>query len=206
MRILHKLHNSNQPSTSKLKLAFHTLQPASPPALPRPCLPSKTRSECQTRQPASAPSHRLTMNGSEMSLKSCSVRARCCWAATQASSGAGGSLRFSPASGSPRHWPLWAMCSTACALRTHSGGVSPTPYTWAEKFESFEWINSIRETNGNFDSCNSCKRLETSRLHELHESKFTFVSRTKFIRSKLSNFSAHVYRVTVNRHNRHNVF
>ena len=34
-----------------------------------------------------------------------------------------------------------------------------TPYTWAEKFESFKRIKSIRETNGNFDSCNSCKRL-----------------------------------------------
>ena len=33
--------------------------------------------------------------------------------------------------------------------------------------------------------------LGTSRLHELHESKFPFVSRIKFIRSKLSNFSAH---------------
>ena len=75
---------------------------------------------------------------------------------------------------------------------------SPTPYTWAEKSESFERINSIRETNGNFDSCNSCKRLVPSRLHELHESKFTFVSRIEFIRSKLSNFSAHVYGVTVN--------
>ena len=72
-----------------------------------------------------------------------------------------------------------------------------TPYTWAEKFESFERINSIRETNGNFDSCNSCKRLVSSRLHELHESKFPFVSRIEFIRSKLSNFSAHVYGVTV---------
>ena len=72
-----------------------------------------------------------------------------------------------------------------------------TPYTWAEKFESFKRINSIRETNGNFDSCNSCKRLVPSRLHELHESKFPFVSRIKFIRSKLSNFSAHVYGVYV---------
>ena len=68
---------------------------------------------------------------------------------------------------------------------------SMTPDTWAEKFESFEWINSIRETNGNFDSCNSCKRLVTRRLHQLHESKFPFVSRIEFIRSKLSNFSAH---------------
>ena len=53
----------------------------------------------------------------------------------------------------------------------------------------------IRETNGNFNSCNSCKRLVPSRLHELHESKFPFVSRIEFIRSKLSNFSAHVYGV-----------
>ena len=72
-----------------------------------------------------------------------------------------------------------------------------TTYTWAEKFGSFERINSIRETNGNFDLCNSCKRLGTSRLHELHESKFPFVSRIEFIRSKLSNFSAHVYVVNV---------
>ena len=50
----------------------------------------------------------------------------------------------------------------------------------------------MRETNGNFDSCNSCKRLVPSRLHELHESKFPFVSRIEFIRSKHSNFSAHV--------------
>ena len=73
--------------------------------------------------------------------------------------------------------------------------LSLTPDTWAEKFESFERINSIRETNGNFDSCISCKRLGTSRLHDLHESKFPFVSRIEFIRSKLSNFSAHVYGV-----------
>ena len=66
----------------------------------------------------------------------------------------------------------------------------------SRKFESLERINSIRETNGNFDSCNSCKRLGTGRLHELHESKLPFVSRIEFIRSKLSNFSAHVYGVT----------
>ena len=30
-------------------------------------------------------------------------------------------------------------------------------------------------------------------MHELHESKFPFVSRIEFIRSKLSNFSVHVY-------------
>ena len=38
--------------------------------------------------------------------------------------------------------------------------------------------------------------MKTSRLHQLHESKFLFVSRIKFIRSKLSNFSAHVSGVT----------
>ena len=65
----------------------------------------------------------------------------------------------------------------------------------SRKFESFELINSIRETNGRFDSCNSCKRLETSRLHELHESKLPFVSRIEFVCSKLSNFSAHASRV-----------
>ena len=48
------------------------------------------------------------------------------------------------------------------------------------------------ETNGNFDSSNSCKRLGTSRLYELLESKFSFVSRIEFIRSKLSKFSDHV--------------
>ena len=31
------------------------------------------------------------------------------------------------------------------------------------------------KTNGNFDLCEWCKRLETSRLHELHESQFPFV-------------------------------
>ena len=36
------------------------------------------------------------------------------------------------------------------------------------------------------------KRLVASRLHELHESKFPFVSRIEFIRSKLPDFSAHV--------------
>ena len=50
----------------------------------------------------------------------------------------------------------------------------------------------MRETNGNFDSCNSHKRLIPSRLHELHKPKFQLVSRSAFIRSKLLIFSAHV--------------
>ena len=72
-----------------------------------------------------------------------------------------------------------------------------TPYTWAEKFESLERINSIRETNGKFCPCKSCKRLVPSRLHELYQSKFPFVSRIEFIRLKLSNFCAHVYGVNI---------
>ena len=50
----------------------------------------------------------------------------------------------------------------------------------------------MRETNGSFDSSNSCKRLETNRLHVSHESELPFVSRIEFIRSELSIFSAHV--------------
>ena len=55
----------------------------------------------------------------------------------------------------------------------------------------------MRETNRSIDSCNSCKRLRTSRLHYIHESKFLFVSRIELIRSKLSNFSTHVSGVTM---------
>ena len=61
----------------------------------------------------------------------------------------------------------------------------------SRKFRSLERVNSISAANG-FDPCDSCKRLGTSRLHELHESKLLFVGRTEFIRSKLSIFSAHV--------------
>ena len=78
-----------------------------------------------------------------------------------------------------------------------SGCVSNDPVYMSRKFESFKRINSIRVTNENFDSCNSCKRLGISRLHELHKSKFPFVTRIEFIRSRLSNFSAHVYGVIV---------
>ena len=76
---------------------------------------------------------------------------------------------------------------------------------WSEKFESLERINSMHETNGSLDSWYSCKRLVPSRsqrlvlsrLHEFHESKLPFVSRIEFIRSKLSNLSAHVSGVSV---------
>ena len=72
------------------------------------------------------------------------------------------------------------------------GAGHKNPGYMSRKCESFEQINSIRVTNGNFDSWNSCKRLGTSRLHEMHESNISFVTRIEFIRSKLSNFSTHV--------------
>ena len=37
-----------------------------------------------------------------------------------------------------------------------------------------KWIHSIRVTNGSFDSCNSLKRLGTSRLHDLFWSSQVF--------------------------------
>ena len=39
------------------------------------------------------------------------------------------------------------------------------PVYMSRKVESFERINSIRETNENFDSCNSCKRLRFFSAH-----------------------------------------
>ena len=104
-------------------------------------------------------------------------------------------FQFQWVSGASRKIASYSLANGQLGLRLPCLVMSP--YTWAEKFESFERINSIRETNGNSDSCNSCKRLVPSRLHELHESKFPFVSRIEFIRSKLSNFSAHVYGVYV---------
>ena len=68
-----------------------------------------------------------------------------------------------------------------------------TTDTCAEKFKIFERINSIRETNGNFDSCNSCNRLAS----RLHESKFPIVLCVEFIRLKILNISAHVFGVDV---------
>ena len=55
----------------------------------------------------------------------------------------------------------------------------------------------MRGTNENLESYNSSKRLVPIRLRELHESKFSFVLRIEFIRSKISNFSAHVSGVSI---------
>ena len=46
------------------------------------------------------------------------------------------------------------------------------PRIHQQKILKLERIISIRETNGNFDSRNSCTRLGTRCSHELHESKF----------------------------------
>ena len=72
---------------------------------------------------------------------------------------------------------------------------TPSGRGLTEEIRKFERINSVGETNVNFDLCNSCKGLGTSRLHELHDWKFPFVPRIEFIRSKLSIFFAHVSRV-----------
>ena len=58
-----------------------------------------------------------------------------------------------------------------------------------------EILTHATYVNGLFPAVPS-KRLVPSRLHKFYESKFPFVSRIEFIRSKLSNFSAHVYGVS----------
>ena len=67
------------------------------------------------------------------------------------------------------HWP--ALLRLACARfeRRHSEGAISRllrrsvsrrdPVYMSKKIESFERINSIRETNGNFDSCKRLSRL-----------------------------------------------
>ena len=64
---------------------------------------------------------------------------------------------------------------TACGADVPRAEVPMTLDTWAEKFESFERINSIRETNGNFDSCNSCLVL----LFSAGNQPFTWVAWVK---------------------------
>ena len=80
----------------------------------------------------------------------------------------------------------------------------PTPDTWAEKFEVFERITSIRKTKENFDSCNSRKRMEPAVYLTYMSPNFRLflasnlsvqkirIFLLEFIRSKFSIFSAHV--------------
>ena len=96
------------------------------------------------------------------------------------------------------HWLalLWPLTTNlVCrASRLMSCDVRD-PVTWSErkrKFWTDKLCNCVRETNGSLDSSNSCKWLSSSRLHKLHESKFTSVVRIQqgiqFIRSKLAIF------------------
>ena len=103
-----------------------------------------------------------------------------------------------------------ALVSTNAVLRSwtfsetsHGSGPRSLPDHYTQSGRVAHWdahgrgsllerMNSIRDTNGNFDSCNSCIRLGISRLHELQESNFPFVSPIESICSKLPNFSAHV--------------
>ena len=76
------------------------------------------------------------------------------------------------------------------------------PVYMSRKIRKFRTDKFDSETNGNFDSCNSCKRLGTSRLHELHEFIFelSFELSLSFAWVRIypfetSNFSAHVHGV-----------
>ena len=88
-----------------------------------------------------------------------------------------------------------------CGVTPHSRVVTDPVYMSrkirkfrTDKFDTWNkrnfWLMQLMQTAGS-------QRLVPSRLHDLHESKFPFVSRIELIRSKLSNFSAHVYGVTV---------
>ena len=87
----------------------------------------------------------------------------------------------------------------------HLGGARPAsrrfptdsdPGYMSRKIRKFRTYKFDSEAIESFDWCKICKRLVPSRLHDLHESKLSFVSGMKFIRSKHSNFSAHVSVVT----------
>ena len=69
---------------------------------------------------------------------------------------------------------------------------SSSPDTWTEKLESFERINSMRETNGNFDSCNSCKRLEPAVYMSCMSQNFRLFHVSNLSVRNFRFFSAHV--------------
>ena len=83
------------------------------------------------------------------------------------------------------NWPAAAACSPAADPGDGSGSES-------HRLRIHEQQNS-KVSNGKIryvkqteiltraGSCNSCKRVRTSRFHELHESKFPFVLRIEFI-------------------------
>ena len=106
---------------------------------------------------------------------------------------------------------LWFVMEVSTSTTSSLGSVSVRP--WIQSGQPVEvkaigcdeWLNSKTDhtlhhsaaTSSQFcprytASRLSFKRLIPSCLPELYESKFLFVSRIEFIRSKLSNFSVHV--------------
>ena len=69
------------------------------------------------------------------------------------------------------HWCRRGDREVMVAGRCAAGSEFQIPDTRAEKFESFERINSMRVANGSFDSRDSRKQLVSSRLRESHEPK-----------------------------------
>ena len=67
-----------------------------------------------------------------------------------------------------QHWRRSGLASLA------PDEVGTDPGYMSRKIRSFELINSIRETNGNFDSCNSCERLVPSRSAVIFPSSRNF--------------------------------
>ena len=79
------------------------------------------------------------------------------------------------------------------------------PVYMSRKNRNFKCMKSTRETNRSFDSCDSCKRLVHSRLHEQNEPKllmFSVCSCIELTRSKLPNCSVYVSGVTEVHHMR----
>ena len=77
----------------------------------------------------------------------------------------------------------------ASVITSDFGATLPDPVYMSRKIRKFR-MDKFDTLNKRifFYSCNSCKRLVPGRINELHESKFTFVSRIEYIRSKLSIF------------------
>ena len=82
------------------------------------------------------------------------------------------------------------------ALHWSAAGGSTDHGYMSRKIESFERINSMRETNESFDSCKSCKRLVPSRLHELQKNVRLFLASNLSVQN-FRIFSARVSGATV---------
>ena len=103
-------------------------------------------------------------------------------------------LRHSEAQGRDERELVRITCVLRIVWRSWLERLSRNPVDDPEyisrKIRKFRTDKFDTRNKRSFDSCKSCKRLVSSRLHDLHESQLPFVSRIEFIRSKLSNFSA----------------